>query len=598
MKLNISLSAKKLTDKEQEQYKAVKYNGFVIKTIKNPSEALQILAVRDEYDAIKYIKNPSEKVQLAAINNRAMAIQHIKNPSEKAQIAAIRQLPSVIKYIKNQTEKAQLYLVRKGATYIQFIDNPTEKVAITALKASLRVFQYIKNPSEKVQLYAVKQNGNLLEYIKKPSIEVMKAAMKEDFRALSYIKRPSKEIQLYAATVNGQAILYIKNPSKEIQMAAIKEDPLGVIRLIENPSEEVQIAAVTGAPAVIDYIEKPSEAVQLAAVKNFGTAIKWIENPSEDAQLAAIKNNHKAIDFIKKPTKKVKETYHAIIKLPAHKHKNTDLSQHKHLDQDQIAVIRFMDKNAKDTITVKELKTEFNNSPTIQHLIRVNNGKDLSKDQVLNFTTQTNTDIHSIEAKIQKASVLKDAAPWSSGQIIFNKKVNRVKVLQINIEELFNLLEVKKASKDSITLKAYARETNHPKPLTKEDICLAWVRFTLFKKDVWVDEVQTDMDKLFRDESSIGAKINWMKFLPEHALKEFIRVMRSAGYEKFYMPTHDIKTELYEASPPMSIYKDLPKKMRFKQETAANIDKKINGKLIWSLSKSNLSNRPLSVIRL
>lgn len=41
--------------------------------------------------AIKYIENPSEKIQLAAVRGDGIAIQHIKNPSEKVQLAAVKE---------------------------------------------------------------------------------------------------------------------------------------------------------------------------------------------------------------------------------------------------------------------------------------------------------------------------------------------------------------------------------------------------------------------------------------------------------------------------------------------------------------------------
>jgi hypothetical protein len=38
--------------------------------------------------AIVYIKNPSEQVQMAAVKQDGQAIEHIKNPSPQVQMAA------------------------------------------------------------------------------------------------------------------------------------------------------------------------------------------------------------------------------------------------------------------------------------------------------------------------------------------------------------------------------------------------------------------------------------------------------------------------------------------------------------------------------
>jgi hypothetical protein len=40
--------------------------------------------------SIKYMKNPSERVQLAAVKQNAYAIEYIKNPSERVQLAAVQ----------------------------------------------------------------------------------------------------------------------------------------------------------------------------------------------------------------------------------------------------------------------------------------------------------------------------------------------------------------------------------------------------------------------------------------------------------------------------------------------------------------------------
>jgi hypothetical protein len=74
------------------QLEAVKQNGMAIKYIKNPSEALQLEAVksgtiyddneyRDYIHPILFIENPSEAVKLEAVKNDERVIKFIKSPS-------------------------------------------------------------------------------------------------------------------------------------------------------------------------------------------------------------------------------------------------------------------------------------------------------------------------------------------------------------------------------------------------------------------------------------------------------------------------------------------------------------------------------------
>jgi hypothetical protein len=77
-----------------------------IRSIDNPSEAVQLAAVTRNGFSLEYIKNkhPSELVQLAAVKNYGFAIQWILNPSEAVQLAAVRQNPWSIRKIKSPSQ--------------------------------------------------------------------------------------------------------------------------------------------------------------------------------------------------------------------------------------------------------------------------------------------------------------------------------------------------------------------------------------------------------------------------------------------------------------------------------------------------------------
>jgi len=90
---------------EELQLKAVKQYGRAIALIKDPSEQVQLEAIETYALSIRYIKSPSEKAQLKAVNKNINAIVDIKEPSEAVQIAAVTQNPKVIKYILHPTDK-------------------------------------------------------------------------------------------------------------------------------------------------------------------------------------------------------------------------------------------------------------------------------------------------------------------------------------------------------------------------------------------------------------------------------------------------------------------------------------------------------------
>jgi hypothetical protein len=65
-------------------------------------------------DLIQFIDNPSEEVQLAAVKENGYSIQFIQNPSERVQLAAVKQFVGSIQYIQNPTEKVIQFARSKG----------------------------------------------------------------------------------------------------------------------------------------------------------------------------------------------------------------------------------------------------------------------------------------------------------------------------------------------------------------------------------------------------------------------------------------------------------------------------------------------------
>jgi len=133
-----------------------KYYCPIITYIPNPTEKVQLLAIKKDPSSIEYIKNPTEEMQLLAVKQNYKAIKYIKDPTEKAQLLVIEKGPSLIKYITNPTEKVQLLAIKENPFSIKYIKNPSEKVQLLAVKTNYYVDKHIKNPTEKVKEYVRK----------------------------------------------------------------------------------------------------------------------------------------------------------------------------------------------------------------------------------------------------------------------------------------------------------------------------------------------------------------------------------------------------------------------------------------------------------
>ena len=211
---------------------------IIVKNYDNVPEYIQIMGIQYEM-RITDFKNPTEKVQLMAIKDHPLDIKYIEKPSEKVKLAAVKQNSYALHYIKNPTEEMKLEAVKHNGNSIEYIKNPTEEMQLIAVNYDGYALQYIKNPSEKVQMAAIKQNGKSIVCIKNPTEEMKLEAVKQDVYAIEYIKNPSEELQLIAVRKDGDVFRHIKNPSEKVQLMAVKQNGYA-IDYIDNPSEKVK----------------------------------------------------------------------------------------------------------------------------------------------------------------------------------------------------------------------------------------------------------------------------------------------------------------------------------------------------------------------
>ena len=117
----------------------------------NPSEAVQLAAVRQDGRAIRWITNPSEDVQLAAVQQNGLVIQFISTPSVAVQMAAVQQDGWAIRWIKKPTKAMQLAAVQQDGYAIRWIKKPTEAMQLAAVQQDYGSFCEIWNPTPKVR---------------------------------------------------------------------------------------------------------------------------------------------------------------------------------------------------------------------------------------------------------------------------------------------------------------------------------------------------------------------------------------------------------------------------------------------------------------
>ncbi len=131
---------------EEEQIERVTAWPSDIKLIKNPSEFVQLTAVKQNGYAIDYIENPSEDVKLAAVKQDGFSIQFIEDPSEAVQLASVKEDPRSIKFIKNSYESVQLIAINGDVQALEYIKNPSlELLNICKVKIIRYILENIRD---------------------------------------------------------------------------------------------------------------------------------------------------------------------------------------------------------------------------------------------------------------------------------------------------------------------------------------------------------------------------------------------------------------------------------------------------------------------
>lgn len=456
-----------------------------------------------------------------------------------------------------------------------------------------------------------------IENLPDASEDIQELAVAQYPNAIRGIERPSRRVQAAALEHDARSLAYIKHQDPDLMRKAVEEVP-DLIRFAQNPPEDLVLMAVEREPWTVEHLKSPTEAVLAVAaplVKHpaqFVRTCQQNEWPLTDKVALAIMTNPRAFELIQAVAELPVDLQQAAFDAnPKNYHslrylKNFDPSieakwqRHIRRDDrkfnlplmarrpgafaynaDQLKLVRWMEQNDVDSISVKQLKQQpWGNTPYFADLVKRTGVKDITKAMLeaspRNMLSQGTQDLIG-EAKISVVN-------WDGGQRLFDKEQNRAAVFHVKGAVLRPFLKTEE-DEHRMELVRSNNHGGHPGPPSArrhssgivpdfgldidhserrklkddKDYTLGWVRFTRFGADIWIDEVQSDLFRLLSSEAS-GA----FKDLQEGILLEFLRRMRRRGAERFLMPTYDMKVDLYHADPPKSVYTDLPRKLRFR----------------------------------
>lgn len=184
--------------KINSKYRRVLNNPQAIAEIAMPSENLQLLAVKLDYNVISLISTPSERALAEVIYQEPNRIKFIDNPSPKLQMLAVMRNPDTLSLIKEPTNKVIMAALIAKPECISTVEKPSTIMQLLAVQKDAMLIKNFPQPDEKVQIAAVLKDPDCLPYINNPLPIAMLIAVEKKFG-----------IKIFPSNENLQRLSYI-----------------------------------------------------------------------------------------------------------------------------------------------------------------------------------------------------------------------------------------------------------------------------------------------------------------------------------------------------------------------------------------------------
>ena len=153
----------------------IRNNPYLIFTMRNPPDKLIELAISVEvgivnhfmtnkrYDNYKIedgmifnLDNLSEEKLASIIMLNPSAVLKLSNPSDNLQVMAVKRKPDIIFMLNKPSIKVWRAAISENPSYIKYLDNQIQELQLLAISVSPNTIEFIKKPTKVVQRYVIK----------------------------------------------------------------------------------------------------------------------------------------------------------------------------------------------------------------------------------------------------------------------------------------------------------------------------------------------------------------------------------------------------------------------------------------------------------
>jgi hypothetical protein len=214
---------------ETYKFKADKLIVKEILNFENVYDNFWINIIKNAYDpgmcfVLKYIKNQTDAICKLAVQRYGVALHYVKNQTDEICKLAIQQDYRAVAYIKNQTDEICKLAIQQDYRAVTYIKNQTDEICKLAIQQDCHAIEYINNQTDEICKLAIQQDCHAIEYINNQTDEICKLAIQQDCHAIEYINNQTDEICKLAVQQNGMVLSYVDDQTFEICLIAVRQN--------------------------------------------------------------------------------------------------------------------------------------------------------------------------------------------------------------------------------------------------------------------------------------------------------------------------------------------------------------------------------------
>ena len=192
----------------------VSRNHKMFKYVKNKSEDICILAVKQNGYALKYVPYNliTNEMCMSAVQQNGTALEYVPNNfiTNEICIAAVQKDAWALKYVKEQTPEICLLAIKENGGVLQHVKDQTEELCALAIKENYYAFKYVREQTEELCKLAVQEDGFMLEYVKTQTPEICELAVQKNWQALQCVKNQTFAICFSAVMQSFDALEHVR----------------------------------------------------------------------------------------------------------------------------------------------------------------------------------------------------------------------------------------------------------------------------------------------------------------------------------------------------------------------------------------------------